>query len=107
MFAIQCSSLSFIILHTCEQHCSHSSHANRAKVPVEGSLANISDTKSADGEEMPTPHGDGEEGERISKKDTKSTWESNSFEISLEEIIPVTCPKQSKLCNNCTFVLDR
>jgi hypothetical protein len=70
---------------------------------VEWSLVDSSDSESADGEEMPDPWKYSVAGASIKKHHDTGSGESVGFEISLEEIIPVSGEHESNDRNGDTF----
>jgi len=86
-----------------EQEQAGTEDAGNSEVLVEGGLVDSSDSESADGEEMSDPGKYSVAGASIEEHHDAGSGESVGFEISLEEIIPVSGKHESNDRKSDTF----
>lgn len=68
-----------------------------SKIMIERSLCNRANAKSADGEKITSDSGSCQEEHGVQAEDGESSRECDGIEISLQEVIPVSCHQISKL----------
>lgn len=75
-----------------------------SEVLVEWGLSDVSDTESSDGDQMSDPGKYGVENTSVEEHHDTGSGKGVGFEISLEEIIPVSCHHESNNKKSDTFV---